>query len=94
MSSPSLSLLAGLAMALSLPQVAHAEEPEPVSDVEVVARQDLVGLLNPMGAEHRFDLGLRSEIGDQEDILFLRISPIVITHLTHRDRSAATLSSR
>jgi hypothetical protein len=28
------------------------------------------------------------------NVCFVRISPIVITHLTHRDRSAATLSSR
>lgn len=37
---------------------------------QVVAHQRLVALLNPMGLEHRFDLGVRESLGDQSDIFF------------------------
>lgn len=38
--------------------------------VHVVAHQRLLALLNPMGAEHRFDLSVRAAIGDQQDLFF------------------------
>lgn len=34
-----------------------------------LAREQLALLLNPMGAEHRLDLAIRSELGDPDDIL-------------------------
>lgn len=38
--------------------------------VRIVAHQQLVLLLNPMGAEHALDLAVRGPIGDQRDLLF------------------------
>ncbi|MBX3269585.1 MAG: hypothetical protein KF729_04960 [Sandaracinaceae bacterium] len=46
---------------------APAEAP---STVRVVAHQRLIALLNPMGAEHRFDLSVRAPLGDQRDLFF------------------------
>lgn len=34
-----------------------------------ILREQLVLLLNPMGAEHRLDLGFRTELGDEDDLL-------------------------
>jgi hypothetical protein len=68
-----LSLLLALT-SLALPTMAAAQEedvePERPSPVRVVGHQQLIALLNPMGAEHRFDLGVRTSIGDQSDMLF------------------------
>lgn len=57
---------------LALPATAAAQEDEAASPsaVRVVAHQQLIALLNPMGVEHRFDLGVRTAIGDQSDMLF------------------------
>ena len=40
------------------------------SDVYVVAHERVAALLNPMGAEHRLDLSVRGEVGDQDDLFF------------------------
>ena len=40
------------------------------STVRVVAHQRVIALLNPMGAEHRFDLSVRAPLGDQRDLFF------------------------
>lgn len=55
--------------ALTQPSAVHAQAAEE-SGAQVVAHQELVGLLNPMGAEHRFDIAVRTELGDQADILY------------------------
>lgn len=41
----------------------------PARGVRAVAHQQVVMLLNPMGAEHRLDVGLRAELGDPHDLL-------------------------
>lgn len=66
-----LSSLVALASTTAVSNLARAEDTEQgQSDVQLVARQDLVALLNPMGAEHRFELALRGDLGDQTDVLF------------------------
>jgi hypothetical protein len=40
------------------------------SPVHVVGHERVAALLNPMGAEHRLDLSVRGEVGDQEDMFF------------------------
>jgi hypothetical protein len=40
------------------------------SDVHVVGHERVAALLNPMGAEHRLDVSVRGEVGDQEDMFF------------------------
>ena len=40
------------------------------SPVHVVAHERVAALLNPMGAEHRLDVSVRGEIGDQSDLFF------------------------
>ncbi len=55
--------------ALASPSSAAAQETDDAS-TQVVMHQELVGLLNPMGAEHRLELALRTELGDQDDIAF------------------------
>lgn len=59
---------------LTVPTVALGQTaevpPTPPSPVRVVVHQQLIALLNPMGVEHRLDLGVRRSIGDQSDMLF------------------------
>ncbi|MDQ3035233.1 MAG: hypothetical protein M3Y87_22695 [Myxococcota bacterium] len=59
-------LVLGTAAAVS-PAPAHAQRRD---GARIVAGQQLVLLLNPMGAEHALDVGVRGSIGDQGDILF------------------------
>jgi len=40
-----------------------------VPNTRLVMHEQLVLLLNPMGAEHRLDLGVRGEVGDPNDLL-------------------------
>lgn len=40
------------------------------AQTRVVAHEQLIALLNPMGAQNTLQLGLRADLGDQEDILF------------------------
>jgi hypothetical protein len=40
------------------------------SSVHVVGHERVAALLNPMGAEHRLDLSVRGEVGDQDDLFF------------------------
>ncbi len=74
---------AALAMSVLCPSLGHAQEEAPArdeteettpsqtgSDVHVVAHERVIALLNPMGAEHRFDVSVRGAIGDQDDIFF------------------------
>lgn len=47
-----------------------ADASAPHSPVHVVAHERVAALLNPMGAEHRLDVSVRGEIGDQSDLFF------------------------
>lgn len=60
-----LLLALGASALVASPAAAQAEVPR----ARVVMHQQLVLLLNPMGAEHRLDLGVRRELGDPEDML-------------------------
>lgn len=44
--------------------------PASAQDTRVVVHQQLVALLNPMGAEHTLEVGARAPIGDPEELLF------------------------
>lgn len=55
---------------LALLLAASAPRPAAAQDVRGVAHQGLVLLLNPMGAQHELELGLRSPLGDQGELLF------------------------
>jgi hypothetical protein len=60
-----------LALAVVAPSlISGAARAEDERRAEIVLGQQLVMLLNPMGAEHALDLAVRSPIGDQDDILF------------------------
>lgn len=68
---------------------ALATEPDPPAPAHsrgarAVLHQQLVALLNPMGAEHRLELGLRDELGNPDDIL---------TSLAHIEGGIATAVS-
>src|SRR5688572_31397179 len=75
------AMLAFLALALAAPasaqddaanaDVAEGEAPATPATPDgarVVAHQALIALLNPMGAEHRLDIGIREELGSPGDI--------------------------
>jgi hypothetical protein len=53
-------------LALALPAAAHAQQRE----VRAVVHQQLVALLNPMGAEHTVRAALRAPLGDPDELLF------------------------
>jgi hypothetical protein len=59
-----------LVLATSASASAQAEPPGVAARPRAVMHEQLVALLNPMGAEHRLDLAVRSELGDQTNILF------------------------
>lgn len=44
--------------------------PASAQDVRGVVHQQLVALLNPMGAEHTLEVGVRAPLGDQSELLF------------------------
>ena len=59
-----------LAATLVLPAASSAQD-QPRDDApRWTAHQQLVLLLNPMGAEHSFDVGLRAPLGDQDELAF------------------------
>ncbi len=58
------------AVETEVPAPATAETTAPHSTVHVVAHERVAALLNPMGAEHRLDVSVRGEIGDQDDMFF------------------------
>ena len=60
-------LLVSIAFCCAVPAAARAQEDE---GVRGVVHQRLVALLNPMGAEHELRLGLRAQLGDQDELLF------------------------
>lgn len=59
-----------LLLAAGLAPSARAQEAETEGPAAAVGHHRVLALLNPMGVEHRLDLGLRRDVGDQEDILF------------------------
>lgn len=54
------------------PSTARAEAPEPgaADRLRGVVHQRVVGLLNPMGAEHMASVGVRARLGDPANVLF------------------------
>ncbi len=66
--TPRDALPTALSMTLLLLTAPAAAQQE-VPSTRAVMHEQLVLLLNPMGAEHRLDLGVRRELGDPDDML-------------------------